>query len=119
MAVACGSTPTRRSHPRERATDMTEHAWTLENLAAYATDRLSPHEVERADRHVAGCKECRRALAELRELDQALMSLFAPVRPEPGMEDRMIEKLRTAPSPRRFRWTAGLRFLAGAAAVLL
>src|SRR5262249_19518522 len=55
------------------------------------------------------------ALEELRGFDQKLGSLFAPARPSPAIEDRMIQSLRTK-SQRRWRphW-----IVSAAAAVIL
>src|SRR5947209_7103460 len=93
---------------------MSQHAWILENLESYSAGGLEPEERERLEQHVASCPPCARALEEARSLDRTMDSLFAGVRPEAALEDRMIRALR---SPRR-RWL-DRRVLIVAAAVLL
>jgi hypothetical protein len=93
---------------------MSEHAWVQENIASYVAGGLEPAERERLEQHISGCGSCAAALEEARGLDQTLQSLFTPVRPTPGLEDRMIRSLRIA--PRRYRIG---RVIAAAAAVVL
>ena len=73
---------------------MSEHAWTLENLAAYVAGGLEPAERERLERHAAECADCSRALAGARRADRQFMTLFADVRPGPMFEDRLIRTMR-------------------------
>ncbi len=80
---------------------MSDHAWTREHVAAAAADGLTAEEAERLDAHLRDCPECARALAEARELGGRLGSLFAPVRPGPALEDRVIQSLRDADARRR------------------
>jgi hypothetical protein len=93
---------------------MSEHAWVQENIASYVAGGLEPTERERLEQHISECQSCASALQEARDLDQTLQSLFASVRPEPALEDRMIRALRTS----RWRPFSG-RVLAAAAAALL
>src|SRR5437764_2341357 len=72
---------------------MSEHAWTLENLAAYVADGLGAAERERLEQHLAGCFDCTSALEATRAADWQLMSLFADIRPGPALEDRMVRSL--------------------------
>src|SRR3954468_13552994 len=54
--------------------------------------------------HLAGCAECRRAVAELSEVTDELL-LRAPERePPPGFESRVLAQLVPAPPARRRRW---------------
>ena len=94
---------------------MSEHEWVQQNLASYSAEGLEPEERDRIDAHLAQCAECRMAREEQRGFDQKLGSLFAPARPTPAIEDRMIQSLRTK-SQRRWRphWTVST-----AAAVIL
>src|SRR5262249_32420078 len=56
----------------------------------------------------------------IRESDQQLESLFAPIRPQPGFEDRMISSLRTASAKNGFRLPMiGWIGLSAAAAVVV
>ncbi len=73
---------------------MSEHAWTLENLAALVAGGLAPDERERLEQHAADCADCGRALADARRADRQMMTLFAAVRPSPALEDRLIRTLR-------------------------
>ena len=74
---------------------MTDHAWTPEHVAAYLAGGLTTDEAARLEAHAIACPECAAALSAARRLDAELSSLFAPVRPAPGLEDRMIHALRT------------------------
>ncbi len=76
---------------------MSDHAWILENLAAYLTGGLEPAERERFEQHTADCSSCAAALNDVRTLDAGLTGLFAEARPSPALEDRMIQTLRTRP----------------------
>jgi hypothetical protein len=76
---------------------MSDHAWTLENLAAYLAGGLEPAERERLEQHTADCVPCTAALSDARVLDRALSGLFAESRPNATLEDRVIQKLRTPP----------------------
>ena len=73
---------------------MSEHAWVQEQIAAAVAGGLSAAEAERLDAHTRDCPECAAALAEARTLDRGLGALFAPVRPGPALEDRVIGNLR-------------------------
>ncbi len=97
---------------------MSEHTWVLESIAAYSAGGLQSAERERVERHAAGCDECGRSLAEHRGMEETMETLFADVRPAPGLESRVIEKLRTAAPPSRIRWRTVGRIAAGFAAVL-
>ena len=94
---------------------MSEHAWVQDNLDAYVTGGLSPQECERVDRHVKSCSECAHLNAEISEMEHLMEGICARVRPDAGLEDRAINRLRRAPKP-RLQW---LRFVAAAAAVVL
>src|SRR5947209_852918 len=77
---------------------MSEHAWTLENIAAYCAGGLDAAECERLEQHTAACENCARALAEARTVERGLESLFAGQRPDSALESRVISALRAAPS---------------------
>jgi hypothetical protein len=76
---------------------MSDHTWTLENLAAYLADGLEPAERERLEAHTAECAACAAALNAARDTDVTLTELFAPARPSVVLEDRVIQALRTRP----------------------
>ena len=99
---------------------MSEHAWTLENIAAFVAGGLDAAEAERLERHAAECPECTAVLARERALDQGLDALFAPARPGPALEDRMIRSLRTEAAGQvlRSRWRRKLACGAAAAVAL-
>jgi hypothetical protein len=99
--------------------DMSEHIWSQENLESYAAGGLTAQERERFERHAAECANCARDLAEWHDVENRLESLFAEVRPETGLEDRMIQTLRRAPLPRRFFRSTIVRFALSAAAVVM
>src|SRR5205823_775088 len=62
---------------------------------------LTPAEREAFEAHVTECAACAAALGEARAQDAALRELFGPARPQAGMEDRVIRRLRLASAPRR------------------
>ena len=72
---------------------MSEHTWFQENLAGYCAGGLTVEEGERFQRHRIACAACAALLAEGKEFDQTMDSLFAPVRPAAGWENRVIETL--------------------------
>jgi hypothetical protein len=80
---------------------MSDHAWTQEHIAAAVADGLSAQETERLDAHVRDCPDCSAALRDARGLNDRLGSLFAPARPGPMLEDRVIKGLREATVRRR------------------
>src|SRR5205823_13754472 len=82
---------------------MSDHNWVLENLESYSAGGLNAEERERLESHLPECLSCSQALQDIRASDQQLESLFAPVRPRPGFEDRMISSLRTASARNGFR----------------
>jgi hypothetical protein len=95
---------------------MSEHAWFEQHLAGYHTGGLTAEERERFERHAAGCKDCARSLNDWAGFDHSMDGLFAEVRPEAGLENRLLQGLRTATSrPRRrlpvFRIAAGIAAL--------
>jgi hypothetical protein len=76
---------------------MSDHAWILENLAAYLSGGLEPAERERLEQHTADCSSCAAALNDARAMDVALTGLFAEARPSAALEDRIIQTLRNRP----------------------
>src|SRR6516162_3179887 len=98
---------------------MSEHAWFDEHLAGYHAGGLTAQERERFERHAACCKDCARSLNDWAGFDRSLDDLFAEVRPEVGWEGRLLQGLRTAPPPRRLRWTRGFSIAAAIAALVL
>lgn len=94
---------------------MSEHLWTQENLAAYVADGLDATQRERLERHVAECATCAGDLEAAHALDRKLALLFP--RPDPALEDRTIEQLRTARP--RLRFTRAMQIMSAAAAVTL
>jgi anti-sigma factor RsiW len=78
---------------------VSEHVWSQEQIAAYLAGGLSSEECERLDRHAKECPECAAALTAAQHLDRGLGTLFFPLRPKPGLEDRAILAVRVAPKP--------------------
>jgi hypothetical protein len=79
---------------------MSEHAWVIDNLAAYVAGGLDAEECERVDVHVASCEPCAAALQDARAFDHGMESLFASTRPAPALEDRIIQVFRATSRPR-------------------
>jgi hypothetical protein len=99
---------------------MSDHNWVLENLESYHAGGLDATERERLETHLAKCAGCSKALQEIRGMDDHLEGLFAAIRPEPGLEDRMIRSLRIGGSKSKLRLPViGWIGLSAAAAVLL
>src|SRR5262245_22300409 len=99
-------------------TDMTEHAWTQENIAAYIAGGLSALEAERLETHARDCPACALPVAATRRLDSGLTALVADVQPGPDLEDRVLHRLRTTPNrPLLAGWVK--RTMAAAAAVVV
>jgi hypothetical protein len=96
---------------------MSEHIWFQENLAGYCAGGLTIEERERFDRHRIACSTCAKMLAEYQGFDEAIDSLFAPTRPRPGWENRVIDNMRLARRKRLpFSWWLGA---AGSVAALV
>jgi hypothetical protein len=66
--------------------------------------------------HLAGCADCRRAVAELSEVTDELLLLAPEREPPPGFESRVLARLQPAPAsrPRRRRRARALLTLAPA-----
>ncbi|HEY3787892.1 MAG TPA: zf-HC2 domain-containing protein, partial [Urbifossiella sp.] len=97
---------------------MTEHAWSQEQIAAYLAGGLTSEEAERLDQHARECPDCRAALAAAKHFDRGLGTLFAPLRPKPGLEDRAIQAFRAAP-PRVIFFLGWPRRITAAAAAII
>ena len=76
----------------DRRRFMREHRWTHAHLSDYLDRELDPGERERVDAHVGICPQCSRVLATLRRTLEGLHLLRA--RPEPGLAEGVIERLR-------------------------
>jgi anti-sigma-K factor RskA len=90
---------------------------------AYAMDAVSPSDRAAFERHLAGCQECAREIASLREAT-ARLAMATAVTPPPGVRDRVLaaaamtrQQPPTEPEPdahgARTRAAARLRLLAG------
>ena len=71
-----------------------EHEWTRDQLAAHAADGLPADERARVERHLLECESCVMERNDLRMLDRSMEELFAPVRTDAALPDRMIRGLR-------------------------
>jgi anti-sigma factor RsiW len=60
-----------------------DHRWTPDRMSDYLDGELAPGERTRVDRHVGECAKCRRAIAGLRLVVEALHLL---PNPEPGRD---------------------------------
>ncbi|MCI0682099.1 MAG: DUF4349 domain-containing protein [Gemmataceae bacterium] len=98
---------------------MSEHAWFQENLAGYVAAGLPADERARFETHAGACRDCAQALAEQRAFDAAMATLFAAARPTAGFENRVLKALRAEPLRRRVQWVKTLRWIGGAAAVIM
>jgi hypothetical protein len=98
---------------------MSDHAWILENLAAYLADGLEPAERERLEHHTAECASCAAALSAARDVDASLSALFVQTRPSAALEDRAIQTLRTRALDDAWRLPLPGWLLTAAAALLM
>src|SRR5438045_2389175 len=97
---------------------MSDHAWTQEHIAALVVGGLTAEEAERLESHARDCPECAAAIAAARRMDRGLAGLFADVRADAGLEDRVVRTTRIA-KPRRQPLTERLPRWAVAAMILL
>src|SRR5262249_15796080 len=104
---------------RNERNTMSDHAWALENIAAFVAGGLDAEEAERLEQHAATCPECAAALHQARSLDQGLDTLFAADRPGPEMEERAIHALRAESVNAALRGRFWRRVALGAAAAVV
>lgn len=71
-----------------------------DHLSAWLDGELPPEASARVDRHLEACDACRRELAKLEALEQALAALPAPA-PAPGLAARVLSRRRR---PARRGW---------------
>ncbi len=79
-----------------------DHATFREQIAAALASGLSSAEQSAFDAHAAACNTCAAELNAARESEDRMTALFAPARPIPGFEDRIIHRLRLSARRRRF-----------------
>ena len=68
-----------------------------DNLSAWLDGELAPEVMIQVERHLEGCAGCRRELALLTTLDQALGSLTVPV--PAGLPEKVRARLQSALPP--------------------
>ncbi|HEX2171043.1 MAG TPA: anti-sigma factor [Dehalococcoidia bacterium] len=90
-----------------------------DDLAAYALDILDPGEVAAVEHHLAGCRTCRAAYAELREAAEELAWTVPEASPRPGLRDAILGGLTVRPTRRLERWSRLRPILAAAAAIAI
>ena len=78
-----------------------DHATFREQIAAALAGGLSAAERSAFDAHAAACSACADELRKTREAEERMTALFAGAMPVPGMEDRVIGRLRVGGSRRR------------------
>jgi anti-sigma-K factor RskA len=69
---------------------MSTHADWADTAAAYVLGALPPEELEAFRAHLAGCAECRRAVAELAVAADALPMGVRQTAPPPALKDRIM-----------------------------
>jgi len=79
---------------------MKNHEEIRKMLAAMAGDDLTESERERVERHVDRCPECRRELAQLREVVKAIRE-SPDVEPPPWLTARIMARVKEEAAPRR------------------
>src|SRR5262245_39232426 len=98
---------------------MVDHSWVLEHIPSFTSGGLDPVERGSFEQHIVDCSDCARALEEAQHLEGTLDQLFRGDRPSPGLEDRIIQRLRNQPRRIPMLKSPYVRSLLGAAAVLL
>ena len=94
-----------------------DHEWAREQIQAHLAGGLPADERARLEAHIALCAECIAEIDASRRFERSMDDLFAPVRPKPGLEERVIRSLRTRPVRRPL--PAVGRVVLGVAAVAL
>jgi anti-sigma factor RsiW len=89
----------------------TEHDWFVRQIPSALANGLSESERQRFDAHAASCAECGRAMYDAQEMENQLAAAIGDLRPEAGLEDRIVAEL-----PRRLV-IIGFRYRRVAAAV--
>jgi hypothetical protein len=91
-----------------------DHEWAKEQIAAHLAGGLAADERARLEAHIGSCAECIAEIDAARRFEMGMDELFAPVRPRPGLEERVIRSLRTAREarPRPFVARAGMAIAA-------
>ena len=77
-----------------------------ELTAAYALDAVDPLETQAIERHLLGCRQCRREVAELREVAAQLCGIGSPT--PSRVWDRITAEVSSR--PRRRRQTVSVRW---------
>ncbi|HEU4339146.1 MAG TPA: DUF4349 domain-containing protein [Planctomycetota bacterium] len=101
------------------ANETTDHAWVRENVATYLAGGLPEDERARFESHVGGCGSCLEDLQDAQGAERSLASVFQGDRPDPGLEDRVIQSLRAQPATNFRVLSAIARIGVGVAAVLM
>lgn len=71
-------------------------------LSAHLDGALDPRDQARLEAHLAGCPACRKDLEDLRRTVEGIRAL-EPVEPPPWLAERILERVRHQPAPRRGR----------------
>ncbi|HUB27208.1 MAG TPA: DUF4349 domain-containing protein [Tepidisphaeraceae bacterium] len=74
-----------------------EHDWFIRQIPAALADGLGDEERQRFDAHAGQCPDCGRAIDEAREVENGLNATLGDLRPDAGLEDRIVAGL-----PHRF-----------------
>lgn len=92
-----------------------------DDLAAYALGILDPADAQPVERHLAGCPECRGALAEIQEAVESLAWAAPEAEPDPRLRAKVLAGLERRPGGLRARprLRRPVRLLAVVAALLL
>ncbi len=82
--------------------EQNEHVRTREQMAARLAGGISGEELARFQEHVMSCAECGTVWEEIREVEGKLTGMFESARADEGLEDRVIQRLRSEPARRRW-----------------
>jgi anti-sigma factor RsiW len=84
-----------------RARFRRDHRWAPEHMSDYLDGELASGAIDRLERHVSECDECRRLLAGLRGMLNALHRLAAPSGGVEAVEVAASVRLRLSERPPR------------------
>ncbi|HZL71188.1 MAG TPA: anti-sigma factor [Planctomycetota bacterium] len=75
-----------------------------ELASLHALGALDGEDLARFTSHLAGCEECRRAVAEHEKAAEALALSLAPVRPSPAVKEGLLDRVRPRRASSPFGW---------------
>lgn len=78
---------------------MPDESHVLDMLPAYALGSLEVDEAVQVEEHLLGCWICRRESSQFQTITEQLSLAVLPEEPPPTVKERLMERIRNAPSP--------------------